>query len=52
MFTHYVEKKLLHFISYNKCINTNYINNKAYAEQDAAAVKLSGMLSLNWYQLS
>ena len=32
-------------------LNTNYISNKAYAEWDAAAVQLFGMLSLNWYQL-
>jgi hypothetical protein len=42
------------FILYHtiNVLKTNYINNKAYAEQDAAAVKLFGMLSLTWYQLS
>jgi len=30
----------------------NYINNKVHAEQDATAVKLFGMLSLTWHQLS
>jgi len=42
------------FILYHtiNVLKTNYINNKAYAEQDAAAVKLFGMLSLNWYQRS
>jgi hypothetical protein len=42
------------FISYHtiNVLKENYINNKAYAEQDTAAVKLFGMLSFTWYQLS